>query len=83
MFDQWDDTPRTGSDTEYTLVVLGLCIGAAYSVVRLILECPVPAIVAERFPDKVRSRDHLPRAIRNGFFVVPIPLGSPGLPLRI
>lgn len=34
MFDNWDHTIQTGSDTEYALVVLALCIGFAYSVAR-------------------------------------------------
>ncbi len=33
-FDSWDDTIQTGNDTEYTLVVLALCMGVAYSVAR-------------------------------------------------
>jgi hypothetical protein len=31
IFDQWDHTLQTGSDTEYTFVVLALCVGVAYS----------------------------------------------------
>lgn len=31
IFDQWDHTAQTGSDTEYTFVVLALCVGVAYS----------------------------------------------------
>jgi hypothetical protein len=31
VFDQWDRTMQTGSDTEYTFAVLALCVGAAYS----------------------------------------------------
>jgi len=33
-FDSWDDTIQTGNDTEYTLVILALCIGIAYSFAR-------------------------------------------------
>jgi hypothetical protein len=36
MFDQWDNTILTGNDTEYGLVVLALCVGAAYSLARLV-----------------------------------------------
>ena len=36
MFDQWDHTIQTGSDTEYALVVLALCIGVAYLLARFI-----------------------------------------------
>jgi len=31
MFDHWDHTLQTGNDTEYTLVVLALCVGFAFS----------------------------------------------------
>ncbi|MFI5176548.1 MAG: hypothetical protein ACHQKY_16935 [Terriglobia bacterium] len=31
MFDHWDHTLQTGNDTEYTLVVLALCVGLAFS----------------------------------------------------
>jgi hypothetical protein len=31
MFDRWDHTAQTGSDTEYTFVVLALCVGVSYS----------------------------------------------------
>jgi hypothetical protein len=29
MFNQWDDTTRTGNDTETAIVVVVLCVGAA------------------------------------------------------
>lgn len=31
IFDQWDHTLQTGDDTEYTLVVIALCVGVACS----------------------------------------------------
>jgi hypothetical protein len=37
LFDGWDHTLQTGNDTEYTLVVLALCIGIVFALVRLIL----------------------------------------------
>lgn len=41
MFDQWDHTLRTGQDTEYTFVVLALCVGVVYALARLIVTfCP-------------------------------------------
>ena len=36
MFDHWDHTLQTGSDTEYTLVLVALCVGFACSVARLV-----------------------------------------------
>lgn len=35
MFDHWDHTLQTGNDTEYTLVVLALCVGLAFSLARV------------------------------------------------
>jgi hypothetical protein len=39
MFDHWDRTIQTGNDSEYALVALSLCVGAAYSFARLIVKC--------------------------------------------
>jgi len=36
-FDHWDHTLQTGNDTEYTLVLLALCVGAVYTLARLIV----------------------------------------------
>ncbi len=38
LFDRWDHTIQTGNDTEYTLVILALCMGVAYSFARFIFE---------------------------------------------
>ena len=38
VFDTWDPPIQTGNDTEYTLVVVALCVGATYLFVRSILE---------------------------------------------
>lgn len=38
LFDQWDHALQTGSDTEYPLVVLALCVGAAFLLSRLALK---------------------------------------------
>lgn len=82
MFDSWDNTAQTGNDTEYALVVLGLCIGVGYSFARFIYQATV----------QLRSRDDVfaksaPRLTSDGcvasFFVIPIPLSPPILSLRI
>ena len=36
-FDQWDHVFQTGHDSEYPLVVLALCVGAAFVLARLIV----------------------------------------------
>src|ERR1700692_2174825 len=38
MFDYWDHAPQTGNDTEYTFMILGLCVGALYTVARAVLK---------------------------------------------
>jgi hypothetical protein len=38
LFDYWDDSVITGNDTEYGLVVLALCAGAAYTLARLVFQ---------------------------------------------
>jgi len=47
MFDHWDHTLQTGNDTEYALVVLALCVGAAYWFARLILKPTVLRLVTK------------------------------------
>jgi hypothetical protein len=37
MFDQWDHTLQTGNDSEYLLVLLALCVGAAFVLGQLIV----------------------------------------------
>ena len=37
MFDQWDHAFQTGSDSEYPLVILALCVGMAFTLGRLII----------------------------------------------
>src|SRR6266853_3941924 len=47
VFDHWDHTIQTGNDTEYALVVLGLCVGVAYSFARFIFKSALLAFVAK------------------------------------
>ena len=46
MFDQWDHTVQTGSDTEYTFVVVALCVGVSYSLRWFAPEISAPGVVA-------------------------------------
>lgn len=43
MFDHWDHTIQTGSDTEYTLVLVALCVGFACAVARLVFTASAPS----------------------------------------
>jgi hypothetical protein len=65
-FDQWDHTAQTGSDTEYTFVVLALCVGVAYS-----LKWFAPEISLPRTRTPAASR----RAKLDSFFSCMIPQG--------
>ena len=82
LFDRWDHTMQTGNDTEYGLVVLALCIGAAYSLARFILKQPLFKSVREAISN-LGARKLRPFGLRFSFFVSPIPLTPPGLALRI
>jgi len=46
-FDTWDHTIETGNDTEYSLVVLALCVGVAYSFARFIFKYTLIGVVAK------------------------------------
>jgi len=82
MFDNWDHAMQTGNDTEYALVVLGLCIGVAYSFGRFVLKFALLRF-AEDLISKMCASKLLPFALRGSFFVSPIPLSPPTLALRI
>jgi len=73
---------QTGNDTEYALVVLALCVGAAYSFARFFLK---PALLARI----AKSLDHLSDAqmvlffSRGSVWLLFDAASPPALPLRI
>jgi hypothetical protein len=78
IFDRWDDTARTGNDTETELVVIALCVGVALVTVRA-LAMPVgnsSLIEAACFRPIARRLDRFVRPL-------PIPAASPPAPLRV
>lgn len=82
LFDQWDHTVQTGNDTEYTLVIVGLCVGVAYTFVRFVFA----SLIAKAISDiLLHFSAPTPLALggRGPFFIVPIPLSPPALALRI
>jgi hypothetical protein len=82
MFDHWDKTEQTGNDTEYTFVVLGLCVGVGYAFARFIFQ----VAARPRTRDDVFAKTAPRPPARGGsasFFVIPIPLSPPILSLRI
>ncbi|HVA94934.1 MAG TPA: hypothetical protein VNI36_08535 [Candidatus Dormibacteraeota bacterium] len=81
LFDQWDRAFQTGHDTEYPLVVLALCVGAAFALGRLILTLSrKPLVTSIRFA--LQSALHAPRCVVLAATMVPAP-ESPPLRLRI
>jgi hypothetical protein len=82
MFDNWDHAMQTGNETEYALVALALCAGVAYSVARFILTFP-PFRSVGNLVSKLCACKLLPLALPGSFFVSPVPLSPPTLPLRI
>ncbi len=78
MFDNWDDTIQTGNDTEYTLVVLALCVGVAYSFTRFIFKSALLGFVAKGIFQK--SFFSAPSSFTLVLFDATSP---PPLPLRI
>jgi len=81
-FDTWDHTIQTGNDTEYTLVVLALCVGAAYSFARFVFKSALLGFLAKgvfaSFPQK--SAFSAPSSFTLLLLDAPSP---PPLPLRI
>jgi hypothetical protein len=81
MFDQWDHTLQTGNDTEYTVVLLALCVGVVYTLARLIVGLRSGLSSISVGPDSPRIQDSLL------FLIHPMALGfasgSPPLNLRI
>jgi hypothetical protein len=80
-FDHWDHTLQTGHDTEYTLVLLALCVGAVYTLARLIVTFSPGLSSISGGPNSPRIQGPLL------FLVHPIALdsapASPPLSLRI
>ena len=58
-FDTWDPPIQTGNDTEYTLVILALCVGVAYSFARFVMKFPLLGLVAKRVFDSCAQKSFL------------------------
>ena len=58
-FDNWDPPIQTGKDIEYTLVILALCVGVAYSFARFVMKFPLLILVARRVFDSCLQRSFL------------------------
>jgi hypothetical protein len=81
LFDQWDHAMQTGQDSEYPLVILALCVGAAFVLGRLILTLPVNLSMSHVRYAILSEISALPSCFRSPEFAPA--LGSPPLSLRI
>jgi hypothetical protein len=82
MFDRWDHTIQTGIDTEYTFVVLGLCVGVAYIFARFVFGTPLLRSVAALLSD-LSGDKRFPLKRCSFLCTIPIALSPPALALRI
>src|SRR5579863_7323715 len=82
MFDQWDHTAQTGNDTEYTFVVLGLCVGVLYTFARFAFVFPLLKS-ARNFVSSLCANKSLLSDDQGLFFIVHIPLSPPIFALRV
>ena len=81
MFDRWDKTLQTGTDTEYAFVVLALCVGVAYLFAQFIPKISLPGSAAEAL-SSLSFRPIFP-ALRESYSAVLIPVSPPALALRV
>ena len=80
MFDRWDHTAQTGQDSEYTFVVLAVCVGAGFTFVRPIFRSGVRAAREKVFATSAGL--YLFSAELASVFMISNPL-SPPVSLRI
>jgi hypothetical protein len=81
-FDSWDRTAQTGNDTEYTFVLLGLCVGVLYTFARFVFRFPLLKSALD-LVSGLRARSALFWNGQGSFFVISIPLSPPALALRL
>jgi hypothetical protein len=81
MFDHWDHTAKTGSDSEYTFVALASCIGLAYAFAPIISKARVLLAIRKRVLPST-SPTHAFRS-PNSIFIFSIPISPPPISLRI
>jgi len=78
--DRWDPPIQTGNDTEYTLVIVALCVGAAYLFTRLISKSSQLGVVAKRATARCVRKPLISAPCSTLLFY---DTGPPPLPLRV
>ena len=82
MFDHWDHTVQTGNDTEYTFVLLALCVGIGYSFARFILRFSLRLSASEDLSSSSPCQP-LRLILIGSVSITPIPISPPALAMRI
>ena len=80
LFDTWDQTLQTGSDTEANVVVVALCIGVAFAIGTIVVVNRIRSLASASARRVVLSRA-APRAIAS--HLAPAPTVSPPAILRV
>jgi hypothetical protein len=80
LFDSWDQTLQTGSDTEANVAVVALCIGVAFAIGTIVVVNRIRALASAS-----ARRVDLPRASPHPIasLLVPAPTVSPPAILRV
>jgi hypothetical protein len=81
-FDSWDNTTQTGNDTEYTLVILALCVGIVYSFARFTFKSGLLGFVAKSAVGSFNQRSFLSPSCSLTLLLFDA-TSPPPLPLRI
>lgn len=80
LFDSWDQTLQTGSDTEANVAVVALCVGVAFAIGTIVVINRIRALSSASVRRVVVSRA-APREIAS--FLRPVPTVSPPAILRV
>jgi hypothetical protein len=80
LFDSWDQTLPTGSDTEANVAVVALCIGVAFAIGTIVVVNRIRALASASASRTVLSRA-APREIAS--LLRPAPTVSPPAILRV
>ena len=80
LFDSWDQTLQTGSDTEANVAVVALCIGVAFAIGTFVVVNRLRAL-ASASSHRVVLSGAVPRQI--AFLLTPAPTVTPPAILRV
>ena len=81
MFDHWDHTAKTGTDSEYTFVALASCVGLAYAFAPVISKARALLEIRKRVLPSILPASMFHSAA--SIFIFSIPISPPPVSLRI